>query len=85
MTDFEEWSSRSVTFSQARGYEELPGPVRLGEISTEARNELWNWLALNVWVLDLRNHRFYTWQPGWESIFVTLHRNFLKRPFDEFG
>ena len=35
---------RNLTFSQAYGYEELPQPLKLGEISDRARTELWNLL-----------------------------------------
>ncbi len=45
MTDGEELDSRNVTFSQAQGYEALPGPLALGEISKEARTKLWDLLA----------------------------------------
>ena len=49
MTDGEELDSRNVTFSQAQGYEALPGPLALGEISKEARTKLWDLLAHTAW------------------------------------
>ena len=33
---------RNLTFSQAYGYEELPQPLKLEEISDRARTKLWN-------------------------------------------
>ena len=31
-----------LTFSQAQGYEELPGPLKLGELPRGARTHIWN-------------------------------------------
>jgi len=33
---------RKRTFSQAQGYEEIPGPLELGELPREARTHIWN-------------------------------------------
>ena len=33
---------RELTFSQAQGYEELPQPLKLGELPPEARTHIWN-------------------------------------------
>ena len=40
-----ESQKRHLTFSQAHGYERLPSPLTLEEISKEARTELWDLLA----------------------------------------
>ena len=45
MTNNEGLDPRHVTFSQAQGYEALPVPLALGEISYEARLRLWDLLA----------------------------------------
>ena len=80
---------RKLTFSQAQGYEELPRPLRLGELSIEARTRLWNILyryvahdskheshmGISVRELDYR----------WTEILVSLHENFHKLPIDEFS
>ena len=33
---------RRLTFSQAQGYEEIPGPLQLGELPKESRTRIWN-------------------------------------------
>ena len=33
---------RKLSFSQAQGYEELPGPLKLEELTREARTHIWN-------------------------------------------
>ena len=33
---------RKLTFSQAQGLEELPGPLALGELPQEIRNRVWD-------------------------------------------
>ena len=37
MADNQELDPREVTFSQAQGYEKLPGPLALEELSGDAR------------------------------------------------
>ena len=41
MTDQDRFR-KNLTFSQRYGYEPLPGPMRLGELSPDLRRELWN-------------------------------------------
>ena len=36
------YDPRKQTFSQAQGYEELPGPLKLEELPSEARTHIWN-------------------------------------------
>ena len=85
MTNNEELDPRRLTFSQAQGYEQIPGPLALEEFSDEARIKLWNLLVLipsgpfspetsNVLELDY----------DWHSIMEMLHRDFLVRPMDDF-
>lgn len=33
---------RTLSFSQAQGYEEIPGPLKLGELPSRARKRIWN-------------------------------------------
>ena len=81
----EELDPRKHTFSQAQGYEPIPGPLALGELSEEARRKLWNSLVLipsgpfspNVQFVNQIDRR-------WHAIFQTLHSEFLLRPLDEF-
>ena len=66
-----------------QGYEALPGPLALGEISKEARTKLWDLLADSAWEPPLgRPHG----SPlvRWEPIFLELHLDFLKLTKDEF-
>ena len=83
MTDGEELDPRNVTFSQAQGYEALPGPLALGEISKEARTKLWDLLASTAWGSPSGYGRplHHSRRP----IFAELHLDFLKLPADEFN
>ena len=81
MADGEELNPRNVTFSQAQGYEALPGPLALGEISEEARIKLWDLLARTAWEPPLRLLRDSRWRP----IFADMHLDFLNLPADEFN
>ena len=83
MTNNEGLDPRNLTFSQAQGYEALPEPLALGQLSNEARIKLWDLLVFSAW------HRFenrWRWNSSyrWEEIFRAVHRNFLMRPLDEF-
>lgn len=70
---------RNLTFSQAYGYEELPQPLKLEEISDGARTMLWSVL------FDLVKQELYGHQGGnWQTILVFLHVIYYERPVDEF-
>lgn len=73
-------NSRPLTFSQAQGYEPIPGPLALGTISVEARNKLWSLLYEYARRADGGGLIF-----AWERILLALHINFLGRPSDEFS
>lgn len=75
-----ETNPRPLTFSQAQGYEPIPGPLALEEISEEARNKLWSTLHTRVGKVTDRNFV----QSPWVDILSDLHINFLGRPSDEF-
>ena len=70
---------RTITFSRAFGYEELPQPIKLGELSKEARTKLWNVLYYYV-----RLESSYYVEGRWENILASLHINFHEEPLDEF-
>ena len=73
---------KRLTFSQAQGYEEIPSPLSLGELSNEARVRLWDTLALNVW---RRSRGYWYWKDGvWLQVFHVLHSRFWVLPLDEF-
>ena len=79
MADNEALDPREVTFSQAQGYEELPGPLALEDLSDDARRELWDLLFVSV-SIDDRGKMDLNWGP----IFEKIHRDFLKRPVVRF-
>ena len=53
MTDSEGLDPRKHTFSQAQGYENVPVPLALEELSEEARIKLWDILAFSTWSRDI--------------------------------
>ncbi len=76
----------NLTFSQANGYEELPQPLALGEISYQARRKLWDLLYSSAW------EREYDWDgtrfnvaESWIFIFEDIHTGYFERTLDEFG
>ncbi|MCY4109835.1 MAG: hypothetical protein OXG11_12515 [Chloroflexi bacterium] len=81
----------SLSFSQEQGYEDLPQPLRLEEISDQARVKLWNLLYQHV--SDAFTPENIRWQLTgysnswslWLRILQTLHVEFLGRPLDEFS
>ena len=81
MNDTENLDRRRLSFSQANGYEELPQPLALEEISDDARRKLWDLLWDSAWyesrgtpVLD----------SAWIDLFKSSHREFLELPADEY-
>ncbi len=76
-----------LTFSQAQGYEKIPGPLALGEISGAARIKLWNLFVggpHNAFVSHTLWDSPQDLEDRWQSIFQMLHEDFLHRPMDEF-
>ena len=85
MTDNEELDPRRLTFSQAQGYEPIPGPLALGLLSEEARIRLWDCLVVFAWCGSLgESHYRWRLEPYWRPIFQLLNSNFLLKPIDEF-
>ena len=82
-----ETNPRPLTFSQAQGHEDIPGPLALGEISKEARNKLWSLLYLYVSFRSTPAHLMgpHVVKPPWPEILLALHIDFLTRPSDEFA
>ena len=81
MQEKEGMDPRKLTFSQAQGYESLPGPLALGELSSDARLRLWDLLYSSVQASSLYSYL----GSDWGSIAIDLHCEFLKRPLEEFG
>ena len=80
MADNEALDPRKATFSQAQGYEKVPGPLALGQLSDDARRELWNLVFDSVEIQYPANM-----SRPWDSIFKTMHRDFLKQPLDTYS
>ena len=78
---------RELTFSQAQGYEELPQPLKLGELPPEARTRIWN-----VHYSSLSASRESRYTPlgyvgiiggVWQGILRSKHALHDNRPLDE--
>ena len=69
-----------LTFSQVHGYEDLPGPLALEELSFEARLRLWDVLYILTRLPDPHRSEL---QGGWRRIAIALHSEFRMRPVDE--
>ena len=83
MADSDALDPRKVTFSQAQGYEKLPGPLALEDLNDYARLELWDVFHENVNMLYDDEYGFYL-DSTWSSIFKTIHRDFLREPLDQY-
>ena len=76
---------RNLTFSQAYGYEELPQPLKLEEISDRARTKLWNILFEFVQsksIYDDDDCRTYV-GGIWPDILAFLHLDHYGYALDE--
>ena len=71
---------RNLTFSQAYGYEELPPPLKLGEITDRARTGIWS--LLYYFVSSESAHGYV--QGNWKNILTFLHVGHYGRALDEF-
>lgn len=73
---------RNLTFSQAYGYEELPQPLKLEEISDEARTRLWSVLYGFV---NSESRPYSGWVgKHWRAVLSFLHVRYYGRALDEF-
>ena len=79
---------RGLTFSQAQGYEALPQPLKLEEVSTDARKALWNVLYVYVYADRAEVNASFSSrslnQSVWNGIFYTLHTETLGNTADQF-
>ncbi len=80
MQDNERLDPRNLTFSQAQGYEGLPGPLALEELSSDARHRLWDLLYIYLRRSSGGGHL----GVNWRAIAAELHREFLEIPLEEF-
>lgn len=72
---------RNLTFSQAYGYEELPQPLKLEEITDGVRTKLWS-LLFHFVESKSDGHRVY---GDWQTIFTFLHVTHYELALDEFN
>ncbi|MCY4391099.1 MAG: hypothetical protein OXE43_03485 [Chloroflexi bacterium] len=81
--------ARELTFSQAHGYETLPQPLKLEEVSTKARNAIWNVLYVHVYAdhaeVNASVSSRLLKQSVWFGIFYTLHTEVLGNTADQFN
>ena len=81
MSDAESIDPRSLTFSQAYGYEPVPAPLALEQVSDDARLQIYNLLYTEA----TRKTSYGEVSGPWRAIFQTLHQYFLKAPLDSFS
>ena len=76
----------SLTFSQAHGYEDVPGPLKLEELPREARTHIWNVFYVH---LDGSLERWHSGGPRisglWEEILRQKHLFQDHLPVDEWS
>ena len=72
---------RILTFSQANGYEDIPGPLKLEELPKEARTHIWNVFYIAIGPYEQN----YVISAPWEEIFRFIHIHFHNRPLDEWN
>lgn len=74
---------RTLTFSQAQGYEEIPRPLKLEELPAEARVQIWNAFYFHIErSLDRRQRRVI---GAWADILESKHAMHDNRPLDEWS
>lgn len=66
---------KKLSFSQAQGYEELPGQLKLGELPDEARTQIWNCLYLELKEsLEFASMTGRSYVSGdWKGILEVMH------------
>ena len=85
MNDENSLDPRTHTFSQAYGYEQLPQPLKPGDLSREARTKIWS--LLYTYVHHESGHRFgaaTSLGARWRRILTYIHVEFYVLPINEF-
>ena len=76
----------ALTFTQRYGYEEIPHPLRLGELPKNVRVQIWNTLYVH-----LENTSEYSWDVGrliggpWRSILMRLYVRYDNKPLNKWN
>ena len=74
-----------LTFSQAQGYEEIPGPLKLEELPQEARTHIWNVFYVHLHGSS-EDRSGVRWISGvWDEILRTKHVVHDHRPIEEWN
>lgn len=75
---------RRISFSQAQGHEEIPGPLKLEELSKEARTQLWNLFFVHLDSSKTHDVLGGSWiGRGWSHVLRDVHAKFHGSPLDE--
>lgn len=78
---------RTLSFSQAQGYEDIPGPLNLEELPAEARTWIWS-LVFSFLKKSTTRPRGTSTQyvvGAWEGVLVSKHVVHDQRPLDEWN
>lgn len=74
---------RSLSFSHAQGYEELPGMLKLKDLPSEARTRIWNVFYKYI-DKDRMDHPEYSWLGGdWAQVMKDLHADYQGHPLEK--
>ena len=77
---------RKLTFSQAQGYEEIPGPLKLEELPRQARTHIWNVFYHHLDQSTETRRLGTRWISGiWQEILRAKHMFFDNLPLDEWS
>lgn len=76
---------RRISFSQAQGYEEIPGPPKLRELPKEARTQLWNLFFVHLDSSKATDDfSGGSWiGRGWRHVLRDVHAKFHVSALDE--
>lgn len=75
-----------LSFSQAQGYDELPAPLKLEELSDEARTQIWNLLYFSLQRCKRRHEPYGASVVGaWERILRRMHCFHDNRALDDWS
>ena len=75
-------NDRHLTFRQRYGYEYLPSPMKVGELSDDFRRELWNWLWEFIESNTITSHGVAL--SGSRVYFNDLFSSFIRRIMGKF-
>ena len=72
------------SFSQAQGYEEIPGPLKLEELPKDARTRIWNLFFVHLKKTMSTEMMGGSWIGGdWAPVFQAAHTKFDVRALDD--